>query len=163
MSSLDASWMPFTYNRDFQAAPRLVASTQGVSYHTEDGRSIPDGTSGLWCVGAGHRHPKISEQENLIDQVNELTPYFDDVVHSLASLDKLVSVRNFGLAAGIELAANEGAVGQRGFEAQAHAFKHGLQTRAPGDTLVMAPPFITTRAQLDQMIEALSLAIHDIP
>ena len=59
--SLDAFWMPFTPNRDFKVAPRLVASAEGVCYQTEDGRSILDGTSGLWCVGAGHRHPKISE------------------------------------------------------------------------------------------------------
>jgi beta-alanine--pyruvate transaminase len=72
-----------------------------------------------------------------------------------------VSVRNFGLAAGIELAPKEGAIGQRGFQAQAHAFKHGLLTRAPGDTLVLAPPFITSKAQIDQMIEAMSNAIRD--
>ncbi len=105
----------------------------------------------------------VIEQEDLIGQVRALTPYFENAVHSLASLGKVVSVRNFGLAAGIELAAKEGTVGQRGFHAQAQAFRHGLLTRAPGDTLVLAPPFITTRAQIDQMIEALSLAIRDTP
>jgi beta-alanine--pyruvate transaminase len=435
MTSLDAFWMPFTPNRDFKAAPRLVASAQGVSYQTEDGRSVLDGTSGLWCVGAGHRHPKISEamkaqidvldfasnfqvghrgafqlaeriaalappsldrvflvnsgseacdtamklalaywrvrgegqrtlfvgrergfhgvgfggisvggmvnnrnafgtsllrsdhlratwepsqqafvrgqpqegaemadelekriialhgaaniaavvvepiagstgvlvppkgylkrlrdicdrhqillifdevitgfgrtgkmfaaqtfdvipdmilfaktitngaaplggvivkrsihdtlmqgpphlaelmhgytcsghplacatalamldvieQEDLIGQVNELTPYFEAAAHSMASLDKVVSVRNFGLAAGIEIEAREGAAGQRGFEAQAHAFKHGVLTRAPGDSLILAPPFVTSRAQVDQMVEGLSRAIRDTP
>jgi beta-alanine--pyruvate transaminase len=435
MTSLDAFWMPFTPNRDFKAAPRLVASAQGVSYQTEDGRSILDGTSGLWCVGAGHRHPKISEamkaqidvldfasnfqvghrgafqlaeriaalappsldrvflvnsgseacdtamklalaywrvrgegqrtlfvgrergfhgvgfggisvggmvnnrnafgtsllrsdhlratwepsqqafvrgqpqegaemadelekriialhgaaniaavvvepiagstgvlvppkgylkrlrdicdrhqillifdevitgfgrtgkmfaaqtfdvipdmilfaktitngaaplggvivkrsihdtlmqgpphlaelmhgytcsghplacatalamldvieQEDLIGQVNALTPYFEEAAHSMASLDKVVSVRNFGLAAGIEIEAREGAAGQRGFEAQAHAFKHGVLTRAPGDSLILAPPFVTSRAQVDQMVEGLSRAIRDTP
>jgi beta-alanine--pyruvate transaminase len=105
----------------------------------------------------------VIEQEQLIDQVNQLSPYFENAVHSLASQDKVVSVRNFGLAAGIELAAREGAVGQRGFQAQAHAFKHGLLTRAPGDTLILAPPFVSTRAQIDQMIERMSLAIRDTP
>jgi beta-alanine--pyruvate transaminase len=60
-NKLDAYWMPFTPNRDFKAAPRLVETALGVSYKTPDGRDILDGTSGLWCVGAGHRHPKISE------------------------------------------------------------------------------------------------------
>ncbi|MEY4022723.1 MAG: hypothetical protein RI960_1735 [Pseudomonadota bacterium] len=31
-------------------------------YTTEDGRQILDGTAGLWCVNAGHAHPKITEQ-----------------------------------------------------------------------------------------------------
>jgi beta-alanine--pyruvate transaminase len=101
----------------------------------------------------------VIEQEGLIDQANALIPYFEDAVHSLAELDKVVSVRNFGLAAGIELRAKEGATGQRGFQAQALAFKHGVLTRAPGDTLVLAPPFITTQAQIDQMIDAFRKAI----
>ncbi|NDC66378.1 MAG: aminotransferase class III-fold pyridoxal phosphate-dependent enzyme, partial [Burkholderiaceae bacterium] len=61
MSSLDNFWMPFTPNRAFKAAPRLVVSAAGATYQTDDGKTILDGTSGLWCVGAGHRHPKISE------------------------------------------------------------------------------------------------------
>ncbi|NQW69768.1 MAG: aminotransferase class III-fold pyridoxal phosphate-dependent enzyme, partial [Betaproteobacteria bacterium] len=104
----------------------------------------------------------VIEQEGLIDQVNALSPYFEDAVHSLAELDKVVSVRNFGLAAGIELKAKDGAPGQRGFQAQALAFKHGVLTRAPGDTLVLAPPFIATRGQIDQMVDAFRKAIVEI-
>ena len=78
-----------------------------------------------------------------------------------AELEQVVSVRNFGLAAGIELTAKDGAVGQRGFQAQALAFKHGVLTRAPGDTLVLAPPFITTRSQIDQMIDGFKKAIQE--
>jgi len=103
----------------------------------------------------------VIEQENLIDQVNTLSPYFEEAVHSLAELEQVVSVRNFGLAAGIELRAKDGAVGQRGFQAQALAFKHGVLTRAPGDTLVLAPPFITTRSQIDQMIDGFKKAIQE--
>lgn len=101
----------------------------------------------------------VIEAEGLIEQVNALSPYFEEAVHSLAELDNVVSVRNFGLAAGIELKAKEGAIGQRGFQAQALAFEKGVLTRAPGDTLVFAPPFITTRAQIDQMIDAFRGAI----
>jgi beta-alanine--pyruvate transaminase len=61
MNTLDAFWMPFTPNRQFKAAPRLVAEAQGIAYRTPEGREILDGTSGLWCVGAGHRHPRIVE------------------------------------------------------------------------------------------------------
>lgn len=103
----------------------------------------------------------VIEQEGLIDQVNALSPYFEEAVHSLADLDQVVSVRNYGLAAGVELKAKLGAIGQRGFQAQALAFKHGVLTRAPGDSLVLAPPFITTRAQIDQMIDAFKKAIKE--
>ena len=104
----------------------------------------------------------VIENEGLIDQVNTLSPYFEEVVHSLGELDQVISVRNFGLAAGIELRAKEGAIGQRGAQAQALAFEKGVLTRAPGDTLVLAPPFITTRAQINQMIDAFRKAIVEI-
>lgn len=60
-NDLDAYWMPFTANRRFKAHPRLLASASGMHYRTPDGREILDGTSGLWCVNAGHDRPKIHE------------------------------------------------------------------------------------------------------
>jgi beta-alanine--pyruvate transaminase len=56
---LDAYWMPFTANRQFKQAPRLLARAEGMHYWTDDGRQILDGVAGLWCVNAGHARPKI--------------------------------------------------------------------------------------------------------
>jgi beta-alanine--pyruvate transaminase len=58
-ASLDAYWMPFTANRQFKKAPRLLAKSSGMHYWTDDGRQILDGVAGLWCVNAGHARPKI--------------------------------------------------------------------------------------------------------
>ena len=54
-----AFWMPYTANRQFKAAPRLLARAEGMYYWTTDGREILDGQAGLWCVNAGHCRPKI--------------------------------------------------------------------------------------------------------
>ncbi len=51
---LAAWWMPFTANRAFKAAPRLLTAAKGMHYTTSDGRQVLDGTAGLWCVNAGH-------------------------------------------------------------------------------------------------------------
>ncbi|HWF77949.1 MAG TPA: aminotransferase class III-fold pyridoxal phosphate-dependent enzyme, partial [Caulobacteraceae bacterium] len=53
--------MPFTANRQFKADPRLFVGARGLYYQTEDGRQVLDGTSGLWCVNAGHGRPEIAE------------------------------------------------------------------------------------------------------
>ncbi|MBF2097556.1 MAG: aspartate aminotransferase family protein [Gloeomargaritaceae cyanobacterium C42_A2020_066] len=53
--------MPFTANRQFKAAPRMLVAAQGMYYTSEDGRAILDGTAGLWCVNAGHGRPEIAE------------------------------------------------------------------------------------------------------
>lgn len=52
-------WLPFTANRQFKQQPRLLTEAKGMYYTAEDGRQILDGTAGLWCVNAGHGHPKI--------------------------------------------------------------------------------------------------------
>ena len=57
----DYFWMPFTANRQFKAQPRLVEHAKGMYYTSTDGRQILDGTAGLWCVNAGHGHPRITE------------------------------------------------------------------------------------------------------
>jgi beta-alanine--pyruvate transaminase len=56
-----AFWMPFTANRQFKKTPRLLARAEGMHYWTPEGRQVLDGTSGLWCVNAGHCRPKIVE------------------------------------------------------------------------------------------------------
>ena len=57
---LEAFWMPFTANRQFKAAPRIMASAKDMHYTTEDGRQVLDGTAGLWCVNAGHGRETIA-------------------------------------------------------------------------------------------------------
>ena len=58
---LDAYWMPFTANRQFKQAPRMLARAEGMHFWTPEGRQILDGIAGLWCVNAGHARPKIVE------------------------------------------------------------------------------------------------------
>ena len=60
-NDLSAFWMPFTANRQFKQAPRMLVSAKDMHYTTEDGRKLLDGTAGLWCVNAGHCRPKITE------------------------------------------------------------------------------------------------------
>lgn len=56
---LQALWKGFTANRQFKAAPRLFVSAKDMHYTTDDGRQVLDGTSGLWCVNAGHCRAQI--------------------------------------------------------------------------------------------------------
>src|ERR1700674_1093776 len=58
-ADLSACWMPFTANRRFKAAPRLLVPAKGMYYRSHDGREILDGTAGLWCVNAGHCRDEI--------------------------------------------------------------------------------------------------------
>ncbi len=60
-NSLEPYWMPFTSNRHFKAYPRMIARAEGMYYYTDRGDALLDGSSGLFCVGAGHGRKEIAE------------------------------------------------------------------------------------------------------
>ena len=80
---LDAFWMPFTANRQFKAAPRMLARAEGMYYWTPDGRKVLDAAAGLWCVNAGHCRKEITEAVSKQIAVMEYAPPFQ-LGHPLA-------------------------------------------------------------------------------
>ena len=59
VNDLAPYWMPFTANRQFKAAPRMLVAAEGMHYTTDDGRRILDAIAGMWCVNAGHGRRQI--------------------------------------------------------------------------------------------------------
>jgi beta-alanine--pyruvate transaminase len=91
--SLEELWMPFTANRAFKRAPRLLASANGMHYRSVDGRSILDGTAGLWCVNAGHAREPIVRAIQHAAATIDFAPSFQmghpmefELAHKLAQL-----------------------------------------------------------------------------
>jgi beta-alanine--pyruvate transaminase len=69
-------WMPFTANRSFKAAPRLLVGAKGVCYRSADGREIIDSLSGMWCVPAGHGREEIKHAiVRQFDQLDFAPPF----------------------------------------------------------------------------------------
>ncbi|MCL4189216.1 MAG: aspartate aminotransferase family protein [Rhodobacteraceae bacterium] len=60
-NDLNAFWMPFTANRQFKRAPRMLVAARDMHFTSAEGRQILDGTAGLWCCNAGHCRPRITE------------------------------------------------------------------------------------------------------
>jgi beta-alanine--pyruvate transaminase len=60
-NDLSAFWLPFTPNRHFKSAPRMLARAEGMHYFDETGRALLDACAGLWCVNAGHGRKPIAE------------------------------------------------------------------------------------------------------
>jgi len=71
VNDLAPYWMPFTANRQFKSSPRLLVRADGMYFTSTDGRTILDGTAGLWCCNAGHNNPRIvsaiQEQAAILD------------------------------------------------------------------------------------------------
>ncbi len=69
-------FMPFSMNRQFKKAPRLLARAEGMYYYTPEGRKILDGTSGLWCVNAGHcRKPIVEAVQKAVAELDFAPPF----------------------------------------------------------------------------------------
>ena len=94
----------------------------------------------------------IYRDENLFERSAELSPYWEDGVHSLKGLPNVTDIRNLGLAAGIDLKPVEGKPGLRAYKAMENAFHdHGIMIRVSADTIALSPPLIVTENQIDEI------------
>jgi beta-alanine--pyruvate transaminase len=58
-NDLESYWLPFTPNRSFKRAPRMIVRAKDMHYFTAENRAVLDGTAGLWCTNAGHNRDPI--------------------------------------------------------------------------------------------------------
>lgn len=85
--TMDNYWLPFTANKSFKKQPRLITAAKGIHLTSADGRTILDGSSGLFCVPAGHGREEIASA----------------VAHQLRTLD-YTSPFQFSHSGGFQLA-----------------------------------------------------------
>jgi beta-alanine--pyruvate transaminase len=102
----------------------------------------------------------ILEKENMPERVKALAPHFENAVHSLKGVKHITDIRNFGLAAGFTIDAVPGEPAKRPYEIAMAMLKKGFYVRYGGDTIQLAPPFISTPEQIDSLINALGETIN---
>ena len=103
----------------------------------------------------------IYRDEELFARSAELSPYWEEGIHSLKGLPNVTDIRNLGMACGIDLAP-EGAVGTRGYKAFAKAFELGLMVRQSGDAIAMSPPLVIEKAQIDEIVDITAKTIKAV-
>ena len=99
-------------------------------------------------------------KENMVEKVKALAPHFEKAVHSLKGAKHITDIRNFGLAAGLTIDALPGEPARRPYEIAMAMLQKGFYVRYGGDTIQLAPPFITTPQQIDSLINALGETIN---
>ena len=85
-------------------------------------------------------------------RVKALSPYFENAVHGLR-VQAMVDIRNYGLAAGFTIASRPGEPA-RPYEVAMKCWDKGF-TYATAATRLLAPPFISTEAEIDRLVSAL--------
>jgi len=115
----------------------------------------------LACA-AGLAALDILERENLVQQVKEMSPLFEEAVHSLRSAPFVEDIRNYGFAGGLTLAHYPGEPLRRPFEIGLKCFEKGFYVRWGADTIQLAPPFISSKEQIDALINAVGESLHEL-
>jgi beta-alanine--pyruvate transaminase len=107
---------------------------------------------------AGLAMMEIFRREKLIERAAALAPYFEQAVHSLRDISSVVDIRNIGLLAAVELAP-KGAPGAEGHRLQKACYDANLNLKSTGDSLIIAPPFISEKADIDHIVEKMRAVI----
>jgi beta-alanine--pyruvate transaminase len=112
------------------------------------------------AAAAAHATLDALAEEKSFAQARELEPVLEKAIHSLKGEPGVLDIRNIGLAAAIDLEPVAGKPGERAFSVFQRGMEAGILVRWTGDTIAVAPPFISTHAEIETMIEKLRDAIR---
>lgn len=111
---------------------------------------------------------KVLRDEGIVERVDqEIAPYFSEKLQQLASHPIVGEVRTLGLLAAIELMQDKeqhlffedkGAVGTR---CRDISVTNGLVMRGVGSTMVMSPPLVITKEEIDLLYERVLKTLDD--
>jgi beta-alanine--pyruvate transaminase len=133
-------------------------STGGPEYMVEFFHGYTYSAHPIPCA-AGMAALDLLVQENAVQRVNDLAPYFENAVHSLKGAKHVTDIRNFGLAAGLTIAPAGNEAARRPFEVAMKCLTNGVYVRYGGDTIQIAPPFIIEKSELDRLVSVLGDAL----
>ena len=113
------------------------------------------------ACAAGNAVLDILQKEDMPARVKALSPHFENAVHGLKGAKHVADIRNYGLAAGFTIASLPGEPARRPYEVAMKCWDKGFYVRYGGDTIQLAPPFISSEAELDRLVSALGDALAE--
>ena len=100
--------------------------------------------------------------DELIGNVRELAPVLEREVHGLRGHALVADIRNYGLAAGVSIVHAPGEPMRRPFEIGLKCLEKGFYVRWGGDTIQLAPPFVSTPEQITALVNAVGESLDEI-
>jgi len=96
----------------------------------------------------------------LIERAASLAPVLESAIHSLRGEPLVSDIRNIGLAAAVDVTPLPGTPALRAFKVFEDALQRGLLLRFTGESLVFAPPFISTEDEIHRAVAVLRESLH---
>lgn len=114
------------------------------------------------ACAAGVAAMDLLAQEDAPQRVRELAPLFERAVHGLQGARHVLDIRNLGLAAGFTIDPVTGEPAKRPYQIAMAMLQKGFYVRYGGDTIQLAPPFISTPAEIDRLVSALGDTLQTV-
>ena len=109
-------------------------------------------------VAAGLAVQDIFEKDDIFNRAKNLSPYFQEGLMSLKDIDVVDNIRGYGMMGGIDIKMHK-KPGAAGFTCFKHCYDAGVNFKATGDCLIIAPMFICEKKHVDEIIEKLRTGI----
>ena len=100
----------------------------------------------------------IFEKEDIFSRAKEMSSYFQEGLFSLKDIDVVENIRGYGMMGGIDIR-KDTRPGKAGLETFKHCYDAGVNFKATGDALIIAPMFICEKKHIDEIIEKLRTGI----
>ena len=100
----------------------------------------------------------IDKAEDIFNRAKNLAPYFQKGLFSLQDLESVENIRGYGMMGGIDMKLNT-KPGKAGFECFKACYEAGVNFKATGDCLIIAPQFICEEKHIDEIIDKLRTGI----
>ncbi len=118
------------------------------------------------CCAVALRTLDVLERERLVPRAGGLGRYLLERLRALEDLPSVGEVRGLGLMAAVELVADRTSRApfdtslRVGARVTRHARASGLILRTRGDVITLAPPFVITESEIDDMVAMVRAAIE---
>jgi len=110
------------------------------------------------AVAAALAVQDIFDKEDIFNRAKNLSSYFLDGLFSLKDIDCIENIRGYGLMGGIDIKKSD-RPGKAGFQVYKNCYEEGVNFKATGDCLIIAPPFISEKKHIDEIMEKLRKGI----
>lgn len=133
--------------------------------HTESGIEFFHGytySAHPLAVASAMATQNIIKEEGIYEQVNENIQYFEDALHSLKGHPHVTDIRNIGFAGGITIAQRQGTIGARAYDVFLKTYENDVYIRSNGDNITIAPILTSKPDNIDEIIHAISKALHQV-
>ena len=104
---------------------------------------------------------ELFKKDSLFERAGQMGRVLGDAMHSgLKGLPNVIGIRSLGLAGAVEMSSIPGVPGKRAYDIFMECFRAGVLVRPAGENVVVCPPYIVEKEQLERIVNVLADAIR---